>query len=154
MPQPHNNFPAALEDAMIQLLASADAALPADAKANLRPSKSDDPNLFPRVAVHVANGEEAIYQSGIYTCPLTIRCHTDIDDGTTQFSAQKRAAAEALFGRVLDVIQWTTLKAELDATGKVFIHGFGSPSLSHTQIGEREWIDEVTLDVVGFALTS
>src|SRR5689334_23156573 len=99
MPSPSNRFPSALEDAFLTLLASADAALPSAAKANLAPSKSEDPNKYPRVVVIVESGEEAVYQSGIYKCPLKIRCHTDIDAGD-------RVSAEDLSARVLDVVQW------------------------------------------------
>ena len=144
MSAPFNKFAGTLEDCIIELMRLPELALPPNALDNLTSGKSENRDKCPRIVVSLEDGEEAVYQSGIYRGTLKIRCITDIDSGD-------RAAAEALFGAVCDFIQLPDLKARLNATGKVFIHGFGLPEYSRSEAGDRDWTDTISLNVFGFA---
>lgn len=154
MPPPKNRFCPVLEEVMVAILKSPDAQIPATVKAPDRDepanvlitvAKAEDPAACPRIIVKTSVAQEAIYQTGIYKTMLEIMVVTDSDTAAA-------SDANEIFARVVDVIQWTTLKDVLNATGKVFIHGFGSPTLNHNEeFGDRQWLESVLIEVTGFA---
>lgn len=149
-----NNFQDALERAAYTLL-QADTAKPVTtpaltlSTAKLEGLPADGRNkertfVLPRVTISTGPGVEALYQSGIYRVPLILTAATDID--TTH-----RREAEDIFGWLMDFVQRIDLKEALTQTGLIFVHGFLEPEPNRNQVGDREWLDEVSLPVVGFA---
>jgi len=146
-----NNFAAALEKVVVALL-QIETGQPSGititrAKQEGLPEDGETAEriqILPRVVVAAENPVEAIYQTGIYSARLTIDCLTDID-------SRDNAAADALLAWVANFLQRTDLKTLLMSTHLLFIHGLGSPSHTTNQVGDRQWAESVSLDVIGYA---
>ena len=105
----------------------------------------------PRVIVDCSDIEEAVFQSGIYKITARFIVHVNLDaaDSTDQDEPDSYAN---LFGYVMDVLQRTDLKEALINEGGLQIMGLALGAGKLDEIGEREWIKSVEMEVFGFSI--
>jgi len=100
---------------------------------------------LPLIVVSCSGGEEAIFQSGIYSVKLSATVKVDLDSGSPNLSAQ-------LFGAVFDVFQMTDLMKQINDLGNILIKGIVLLEHSVEDVGDRQWNKTVSSEFFGYAV--
>jgi hypothetical protein len=116
--------------------------LPFSGKVKLPSPESQDKETYPRVVVRVQNQREAVYQTGIYEATVEFECDVDSDRGTP-------AEARALFQSVLDFVQRVSLKADVNALGRVRVDGIVLGEIQLLLLGDRVWRKQIDVAFFG-----